>query len=512
MQRTRLRERVAPHAPALGVAALASVAALGGSLLAVGPTPSFVVAAAATVLLEVLPDVLVTRGIDTLRDVAQPLLVLSAAALLVVVGTGVLFAIDQAVNHASDEDIGAVGRAVAALGTVLPLGYLLTGSAASAFGGALAAALAVLAAAGISETAGVERSRRRLLRAGAVAVGTVGLGTLVRGGGGSGSGTAATAAPDPAAQSLLVDAADRGFELPDAEPMVSENFYQVDTATADPDLSADDWSVTVTGLVEEERTFSLAELKDEFPAERRFVTLRCVSDRINGTKMDNALWTGLPVSALLDAVGAPESCCVTLYGADDYYVSFPREALDPGLLAYGMNGKPLPRGHGYPLRTLVPGHWGETNAKWLTEIEIKDEPEDGYWESRGWQGTGEVHTVAKLHSTRRDGETVRVGGHAYAGTRGVSAVEVSTDGGETWTEAELSEPLPGATPVDGDGDPQPDGEATDAWRMWQHEYERTGSHEVEVRAIDGTGTVQPRDEQDSFPSGATGWVRETVDA
>ena len=511
MHDTRRRELWERHAPALGVAALASVAALGGSLLAVGPRPSFVVAAAAAVLLELLPDVLVTRGIDTLRDIAQPLLVLSATALLVTLGTGVLFAVDRGLDRATDGDAGAAVRAVATLLAVLVLTYLLTGSAASAFGGALAAALAVLVAVGVADPADTNRSRRRLLRAGAVAVGTVGLGALFQRGGGSSVGDAVTETPDPAAQSLLDDADALGFDLPDAEPMISENFYQVDIATANPDLATDEWSLTVTGLVEEERTFTLSELREEFPAERRFVTLRCVSDRINGTKMDNALWTGLPVSALLDEVGAPESCCVTLHGADDYYVSFPREALDPGLLAYGMNGRTLPRGHGYPLRTLVPGHWGETNAKWLTEIEIREEPENGYWESRGWQGTGEVHTVAKLHSTRRDGETVRVGGHAYAGTRGISAVEVSTDGGETWTEAELSEPLPGPTPVDGD-DPQPEGEATDAWRMWQHEYEQSGNHEVVVRAVDGTGTVQPRTEQESFPEGATGWVRETVGA
>jgi hypothetical protein len=178
-----------------------------------------------------------------------------------------------------------------------------------------------------------------------------------------------------------------------------------------------------------------------------------------------------------------------------------------------MTGRTLPRGHGYPLRTLVPGHWGETNAKWLQEIEIRDEPEDGYWESRGWKGTGEVHTVAKLHGVDRSGEGIRVGGHAYAGKRGISAVEVSTDGGETWSEATLSEPLPGSSPVvDGEGNPQPEGEAMDAWQMWEHEYAADGNQEVVVRAIDGSGTVQPRTEQDSFPEGATGWVRKRITA
>ena len=315
--------------------------------------------------------------------------------------------------------------------------------------------------------------------------------------------------PDPAAAELLSAAEERSLSLPDTDALVSDGFYTVDIASVDPKLGPNDWELTVTGQVPEDRTFTLSELQG-FDAERRFVTLRCVSDPLNGTKIDTALWDGVPVSTVLEEAGAPESCCVTLHGADDYFVSFPREALEDGLLAWGMNGRPLPRGHGAPLRTLVPGHWGETNAKWLTEIEIRDEPEDGYWEQRGWEGTGEVNTVAKLHSTTVDGGSVRVGGHAYAGTDGISAVEVSTDGGGSWTEASLSDPLPGAVPLDTE-DPEPDGEAADAWRMWEHEYEAESDHEVVVRAIDGNGELQPRAGEDGTrPSGATGWVSETV--
>ena len=84
------------------------------------------------------------------------------------------------------------------------------------------------------------------------------------------------------------------------------------------------------------------------------------------------------------------------------------------------------------------------------------------------------------------------------GTRGVSAVDVSTDGGSTWTEAALSEPLPA---VDGEG------RAADAWRQWQYSYEPPGeTHEVVVRMIDESGTVQTEEETGPYPTGPSGWV------
>ncbi len=230
--------------------------------------------------------------------------------------------------------------------------------------------------------------------------------------------------------------------------------------------------------------------------EHRFKTLRCVGESLNGKKMDNALWTGVPISALLEKTTVSDECCVMFRAADDYYEEFPLAALEDGFLAYEMNGQPLPRSHGYPVRALIPGHWGEINVKWITEIQVLEQKAEGFWEKKGWHGTGPVNTVAKLHAVNHlDGGEIQVGGHAYAGTRGIQRVEVSTDGGASWTDATLSEPLPG----------------TDVWRQWEHTYETSGPHEVVVRATDGNGNLQPKTQENAYPNGSSGWVSKRIE-
>lgn len=215
---------------------------------------------------------------------------------------------------------------------------------------------------------------------------------------------------------------------------------------------------------------------------------------MNGNRMDNAIWTGIPTKPLLEQAN-PQADFVMAHAVDGYSVGFPLMELEESFLAYGMNGERLPRKHGYPVRLLVPGNWGEVNVKWIDELEIQEEEEDGYWETKGWEGTGEVKTVAKIKAVNETGDRIQVGGHAYAGTRGIRAVEVSIDGGDSWEEATLSEPLAGQ----------------DVWRQWKYEYDDPGDHEVVARAIEEDGTVQPEERTGSFPSGPSGWVRRTIE-
>ena len=461
------------RSPAWVVSGLAGAGAVAGSFGLGGRTPRFVAAPAYGVFRDAMPGALMAWAIEHLGTLAKPL-----SFLPVVVLTGAM---------------------VASLGAAVP-------------------PLVVLAATErrwrVPSDRPTQQSRRSVLAAVGALVGFTGL-SLARGWTITGARQGPLSAIlDEEAQReadwLLALAEDRSLDVGGLEPLVSEDFYKVDINAVKPDPTAERWSLSVTGAVEDSLELDYEDLLS-MPMEHRFVTLRCVSDNVDGRQLDGALWTGVPVADLLERAGV-EGDYVMLRAVDGYHVGFPLSALEPGLLAVGMNGRILPRGHGFPVRALAPGHWGETNGKWLEEIEVLEDEEKGYWEKKGWHGTGPVNTIAKLYEenvTHLDDGRIRLAGHAYAGTRGIARVEVSVDGGESWEEADLSERLPGRLPVG--ADLEASGIAADAWQQWVYHFEPTqDEHEVVVRATDGEGTVQPREHSRPFPRGATGWVSLTV--
>ncbi|WP_267639599.1 molybdopterin-dependent oxidoreductase [Haloarchaeobius amylolyticus] len=493
-----------PSRPDLVLAALAGVAAVVGSYALAGwSRQSFVVAPIDAAVVNATPDVVVRYAIQYLGS-AGHVLHIGLAIAIAVAGLAVPSLLALALSRRLAQPL----LAPVATGTIVAA--LLAGTT-GALGPAVAAGLSagiVLAAGtlGLSGTAAgdsthpdarADPARRRLV---GVFLGTAayaGLGSAIGGSAPKTGEATEELATKSDTDELLNDAAAQSFDVAGLGGLVTPigEFYETDINSFDPSPDPDKWTLTVTGEVDQEVTLDYDELTGREP-EHRFVTLRCVGESLNGHKMDNALWTGIPIAALIEEAGVSSDCgCVMARAADGYFVQFPYAALKEGFLAYGMNGMGLPKQHGRPVRLLVPGHWGEVNVKWITELEFLDEAVDGYWEKRGWHGTGPVETVAKLHATNElaDG-AVEVAGHAYAGTRGVDRVEVSTDGGDTWTDAELSEPLPGE----------------DVWRMWRHRFTPGGETEVVVRAVDGTGAVQPEEYSQSYPSGATGWVRKTV--
>ncbi|MFC7228201.1 molybdopterin-dependent oxidoreductase [Salinirubellus salinus] len=493
---TRLRGVV----PLALLALLAGVAGVAGSYAAAGFTPAFAVAPIESAVARVTPGALVTFAITVLGSLGQQLALLGAVAL-----TAVLFAALSLAGLVTGRNVAAtldrpavslVGALLAGL-AVWTASALLTGSLVESLGAGLGVAvlLTVAEAARLVDPTATDAERRSVLTGLAGAVGVVGLGFLL------GRRVDANRSPGEVAVTgeparLLADAEAKSLDVQGIEPLVSRRFYQVDINSVDPTVAPEEWSLRVTGAVDEERTFDYADVTAR-ESHEEFVTLRCVGEKLNGTKMDNALWTVTDIMPFVEEAGLPDGpCCVMLRAADGFYEEFPLEALRDGLLAYRMNGRPLPRGHGAPVRALIPGHWGEINVKWLTEIEILEQEVDGYWEERGWHGTGPVKPVAKLHAvnTLADGRT-EVAGHAYAGLAGVSRVEVSVDGGATWTDADLSERLPG----------------TDVWRQWVHRYESPGrEHEVVVRMYDDEGRMQGEEPTGPYPDGPAGWVRQTV--
>ncbi|MEU3252266.1 sulfite oxidase [Streptomyces sp. NPDC006997] len=287
------------------------------------------------------------------------------------------------------------------------------------------------------------------------------------------------------------------------------------------DADADDWHLTVDGRVRRALSLSPERLR-AFPAVTTRVTMECagngralltprpVSQPWLVEAVGTAEWTGVPLRLLLEEAGvAPDAVDVVFTGADhgvergveqDYQRALPLDAAtgdDPEVLvAYAMNGAPLPPQHGRPLRLVTPGWYGMAHVKWLRAITVVDEPFTGFQQSVAY----------RLRQTPRDpGEPVTriapralvvppgfpdfmsrtrvvapgpvpLEGRAWSGRAPLAAVEVSTDGGTTWHPAEL----------------EPDHGHRWAWRRWTYAWTAVpGEHVLSARARDEAGNEQP---------------------
>ena len=285
-----------------------------------------------------------------------------------------------------------------------------------------------------------------------------------------------------------------------------------DIPAVDPDV----FRLEVTGSVERPLTLSLSALRER-PSVSEPITFECAG---NGRALleprplsqpwlteavGTAEWGGTPLAPLLEEAGVSESAVDVLFTALDggieggvaqtYERALPVEAATDALLAYDMNGAPLPPQHGFPLRLVVPGWYGMQNVKWLTRITVLEESYTGFqnavaYRMYGIDGEpGEPVTRMLPRSltvppgvpdfmtrTRHlaPGRTT-LSGKAWSGHGPITSVQVSTDGGETWAEAELAVEL-----------------APHAWRGWTHEWDApAGEHVISSRATDADGNTQP---------------------
>ena len=279
----------------------------------------------------------------------------------------------------------------------------------------------------------------------------------------------------------------------------NESFYVVTKNVIDPKVRASVWRLSIGGAVARPRTYGFDDLR-ALPSVTQETTLTCISNTIGGGLQSNAMWVGVPMRDLISEAG-PEAGVVEvlLRGVDNFTDTFAIEkAMEPTtLVAYQMNGEPLPERHGFPARVIVPGLFGEKNVKWVTRIDLVTEETKGFYEQQGWGPNFVVPTVSRFTEPGFDrpltaGAPVTLRGTAFAGNRGVSGVEVSVDDGATWQPAQLEY----------SGSPL-------AWVLWRYDWrpDRPGEYPLLVRAADGAGAPQIAEQRSSVPEGATGYHR-----
>jgi sulfite oxidase len=290
-----------------------------------------------------------------------------------------------------------------------------------------------------------------------------------------------------------------------------------------PELDPGTHRLTIGGHVETPLTLSLEDLRGNFKVRRVAATLICAGnrreelnavERVSGTTWNqgavgNAEWTGVRLADILERAGAPESGdlhavfesadALTIKGRQTCFgASIPlAKALSPEVLvAFEMNGEPLTREHGYPLRVVVPGYIGARSVKWLTSISIRSEPSDNYFQQNDYKllpigvsadeadrGIGVMLGELPVNSAvlcPLDGAEVETGevtvrGYAVAGSgRTVGRVDVSADGGATWQKATL------------------EGHGAWTWTLWRARLSLDpGTTEIVVRAWDSAAQTQP---------------------
>jgi DMSO/TMAO reductase YedYZ molybdopterin-dependent catalytic subunit len=286
-----------------------------------------------------------------------------------------------------------------------------------------------------------------------------------------------------------------------------------------PEVDEGTWSLEVDGLVERPLSLSLDDLRARPPVELA-VTMECAG---NGRALvephvvsqpwlleavGTARWRGVAVASILEEAGvATDGRHALFVGLDrgveggeeqSYARSLPLSELASGdaLLAYEVNGAPLPPQHGFPARLIVPGWYGMTSVKWLARITLREDPYDGYQMEHAYRvrheedepgepisriaprslmvppGIPEYMTRARVVASG----PCLIQGRAWSGGAEIAGVDVSTDGGETWAAAELRAPELGRW----------------AWRGWSYAWHaEPGEHELCCRARDAEGGAQP---------------------
>jgi len=310
------------------------------------------------------------------------------------------------------------------------------------------------------------------------------------------------------------------FEQLDRFIPATKSFY-VRSHFPIPKIDRSNWRLRVEGEIEKPLVIGYDELLN-LESRKIPVTLECAGNnrnfldpKVKGVQwglgaVGNAEWTGVPLSRLLDlAVVRPNAREVILEGADSGEledlkspkgkIKFARsipiaKAMHDVLLAYKMNDADLPPAHGFPLRAIVPGWYAMASIKWLQRIIVTDKPFNGYYQTLDyafWKREGDSAELAPLSEMQIKAEiarpiagetvpansSVRVHGAAWTCDGEITKVELSTNGGSTWSKATLL------------GESKPN-----AWRLWEFTWEtppKSTTATLMARATDSNGRTQP---------------------
>ena len=342
------------------------------------------------------------------------------------------------------------------------------------------------------------------------------------------SSTLVTVSEDPLCKEATLTSLD-SWITPTQQFYVRSHFSEV------PTLTLGMWRLEVDGLVRQPLTLSFDDILN-FPSKELVITMECAGNSRSYVNppaeglafrhgaVSTARWKGIPLSAVLEKAGVEASAVGVIFeGADrgeeeedgvafdlSYRRSLPLNTAlrDDILLAYEMNGEMLSAEHGFPLRLVVPSWYAMASVKWLTRINLTQEPFDGFFQQRryvmineGREDSLERDPVTRLKvksliASPRHGEVIQrpaftIRGFAWTGEGEVSKVEVSTDGGRNWQEAALL------------GNPVPN-----AWREWELLWRGTspGHYILMARATDSADNTQPS----SIPWNFRGYANNSI--